>query len=406
MSVERHHQAVIVTAMRSPVGKYGGSLKDIRVDDLSAHVLRTVVERAGIDPSLIEDVLWGCANQAGEDNRNLARMASLLAGFPHGVPGTTINRLCGSSLDAINMAARAIWSGDHEILLAGGAEHMTRAPYVLSKNNTDQALFGNLTAFDTALGWRFPNPRMEALFPLESMGETAENIAERWKISREDQDRFAVQSHQKAVEARHNGTFTNEIIPVRIPRKKSDPLIVDKDDGPRPDTNLETLASLPAVFRKGGSVTAGNSSSLNDGAAAVVIMSDRKAKELGKTPMARVVATGVAGVDPRCMGIGPVPASTMALRKAGLSLKDIGVIELNEAFAAQSLAVIRDLGADPALVNPHGGAIALGHPLGCSGARIMTTLLHEMKRRKIQYGLATMCIGVGQGIATIVEQVS
>lgn len=398
--------AVITHAFRTPVGKYGGSLKDIRVDDLSALVLSAIVERSGLDPSAIEDVLWGCANQAGEDNRNLARMAVLLAGFPHTVPGTTVNRLCGSSLDAINMAARSIWSGDSSVLIAGGAESMSRAPYVLPKNVSGQALYGNLTAYDTALGWRFPNPRMEHLFPLESMGETAENVAEQHRISREDQDAFALQSHQRSVRAQSTGVFSQEIVPVTLPQKKGDPVIVTKDDGPRADTSLEKLAALSPAFRKGGTVTAGNSSSLNDGAAGVLMMSAEKARELGFKPLARIVATGIAGIDPRVMGMGPVPAVRAALKKAGLGIKDIGLVELNEAFAAQSLAVIRELNINPAIVNPNGGAIALGHPLGCSGARIMTTLLHEMKRRTVRYGIAAMCIGVGQGIATIVERES
>ncbi len=398
--------AVITHELRTPVGKYGGSLKDVRIDDLSSFVLKAIVEQAGINPATVEDVLWGCANQAGEDNRNLGRMAVLLAGFPHHVPGTTINRLCGSSLDAINVAARAIWSADHDVLIAGGAESMTRSPYVLPRNVSGQPLFGNLPAYDTALGWRFPNPRMEKLFPLESMGETAENVAEQWKISRVDQDRFALESHRRAVRAQTDGTFKDEMLPVSVPQKKGDALVVTKDDGPRPDTTAEKLAGLPPAFRKGGTVTAGNSSSLNDGAAALIVMSHVRATSLGISPLARIVATGVAGVDPRCMGIGPVPATQMALKKGGLSIKDIGVVELNEAFAAQSLAVLRELDLNPDIVNPNGGAIALGHPLGCSGARIMTTLIHEMKRKNIRYGLATMCIGVGQGIATIVERMS
>lgn len=387
------------------MGKYGGSLKDVRVDDLSAHILRALIDRTGIDPGQVGDVLWGCANQAGEDNRNLGRMAVLLAGFPYTVPATTINRLCGSSLDAVNLAARAIWSGDHDVLIAGGAESMTRAPYVLPKNVSGNALYGNLPAYDTALGWRFPNPRMEQLIPLESMGETAENIAERWKIGREEQDAFALESHQRAVRAQQ-GDFDAELSPVEIPRKKGDPVKVTRDDGPRSDTSLEKLAALSPAFRKGGTVTAGNSSSLNDGAAALLITSGERARELGLKPRARIVATGIAGVDPRIMGIGPVPATRQALKKAGLTMKDIGLIELNEAFAAQSIAVIRDLGLDPSIVNVHGGAIALGHPLGCSGARILTTLVHAMDRRKVRYGLATMCIGVGQGVATIVERLS
>ncbi len=403
MATKRHTEAVIVDALRTPVGKYGGVLKDVRPDDMSASVLQKLVERNQLEPAQVEDVLWGCANQAGEDNRNVARMAVLLAGFPHSVPASTVNRLCGSSLEAINQAARAIWSGEYEIVIAGGVESMTRAPHVIAKNVTGQALYGNLTAYDTALGWRFPNPKMEKMFPLESMGETGENVAEKWKISREDQDAFALRSHQRAVKAQEDCRFMNEIIPVEIPQKHGEPIVVIKDEGPRPDTSLERLSELQPAFRKGGTVTAGNSSSLNDGAAAVLVMSEPRAQAMGFTPIARIVSTGVVGVDPRYMGIGPVPATQMALKKASLTIKDIGLIELNEAFASQSLAVIRDLDIDPESVNVNGGAIALGHPLGCSGARIMTTLVHEMKRRKTHYGVATMCIGVGQGIATIVE---
>jgi len=403
MPTKHEHQAVIVDALRTPVGRYGGALKDVRPDDLSALVLRKLVERNKLDASLVEDVLWGCANQAGEDNRNVARMATLLAGFPNTVPATTLNRLCGSSLDAINSAARAVWSGDYEIVIAGGVESMTRAPYSVPKNVSGQALFGNLTAYDTALGWRYPNPKLEQMFPLESMGETAENVAEKWKVSRENQDAFALRSHQRAVKAQTEGKFNNEIIPVEIPQKKGEPVIVSTDEGPRADTSLEKLAKLQSAFRKDGTVTAGNSSSLNDGASATLIMRESTAKAKGYTPLARIVSTGVAGVDPRYMGVGPVPATQQALKKAGLSLKDIGLMELNEAFASQSLAVIRDLGIDPEIVNVNGGAIALGHPLGCSGARIMATLVHEMKRRNVRYGVATMCIGVGQGIATVVE---
>jgi 3-oxoadipyl-CoA thiolase len=395
--------AVIVEALRTPIGKYGGALKDVRPDDLSALVLKKLIERTKLDPLLVDDVLWGCANQAGEDNRNIARMAVLLAGFPQTVPATTINRLCGSSMDAIHHAARAIWSGDADIIIAGGVESMSRAPYSVPKNVSGQALFGNLTAYDTALGWRYPNPKMEAMFPLESMGETAENVAERWKISREDQDAFSLQSHQRAVQAHIDEKFEDELIAVDIPQKKGEPIRVAEDEGPRPDTTIEKLSKLSPVFRKGGTITAGNSSSLNDGASAVLVMSEQRAKELGLKPLVRIVSTGVAGVDPRCMGIGPVPASQSALKKAGLLMKQIELIELNEAFAAQSLACIRDLGLNQEIVNVSGGAIALGHPLGCSGARILTTLVHEMKRRSVHYGLATMCIGVGQGIATVVE---
>lgn len=397
-------EAVIIDAARTPVGKYGGILREVRPDDLGAIVIKALVERNHIDPSDIQDVMWGCANQAGEDNRNVGRMSALLAGFPHTVPGTTINRLCGSSLDAINQAARAVWSDDLGMIIAGGVESMSRAPYSVSKNQS--GAFGNVTAYDTALGWRYPNPKMEAAIggPLEAMGETAENVAEKYKISREEQDMFAYESHMKAINAHREGKYQSELIPVAIPSRKGELLIVSQDEGPRPDTSREQLAKLTPVFRKNGTVTAGNSSSLNDGAAAVLIMSDRKARELNMTPVARIVATGIAGVNPRYMGIGPVPAVQDALKKAGLTMKDIGLMELNEAFAAQSLAVIRDLQIDPSIINVNGGAIAIGHPLGCSGARIMTTLLHEMKRTKSRYGIATMCIGVGQGIATIIER--
>ncbi len=399
----QHHEAVIVDAIRTPVGKYGGVLKDVRPDDLTGFLLQSLIARTGVDPVLLEDVFWGCANQAGEDNRNVARMGVLLAGLPYSVPATTVNRLCGSSLEAINQATRAIWSGDYEVVIAGGVESMTRAPYAMSKNVSGQTLFGNTTAYDTALGWRFPNPALERIIPLESMGETAENVASMYTISREEQDLFALRSHQLAVQAHNEGRWSKEIVPVTIPQKKGDSLVVSRDEGPRSDTSLEKLSKLQPAFRKGGSVTAGNSSSLNDGAAALLIMSEKKAKELGHTPLARLVATGIAGVDPRCMGIGPVPATEMALKKAGLTIGQIDMMELNEAFAAQALACIRELGIHPDKVNVNGGAIALGHPLGCSGARIMTSLVHEMKRRKARYGVATMCIGVGQGITTLVE---
>lgn len=394
--------AVIVAALRTPIGKYGGVLHTVRPDDLSALIIRSLVDKTGIDPASIHDVMWGCANQAGEDNRNVGRMSALLAGLPHTVPANTINRLCGSSLDAIIHASRAIWCGDAEIIIAGGVESMSRAPYSLPKNQT--GAFGNVTAYDTALGWRYPNPRMEKLFPLESMGETAENVAEKYRITREEQDEFALASHMKAVEAQHKCRFQDEVIPVTVPQKKGDPIVVTQDEGPRADTSLEKLRALPPAFRAGGTVTAGNSSSLNDGAAGVIIMSEKNARHLGLKPMARVVSTGVAGVDPRLMGIGPVPATQMALKKAGLTINEMDVIELNEAFAAQTIAVVRDLQIPIEKLNPNGGAIALGHPLGCSGARIMTTLLHEMQRRNARYGLATMCIGVGQGVAVVVER--
>ncbi|MDL1892428.1 thiolase family protein [Sphingobacteriales bacterium CHB3] len=400
--MQRSTHAVIVSALRTPIGKYGGVLRDVRPDDLGALVIKSLVDKSGIDPATIDDVMWGCANQAGEDNRNVGRMSALLAGLPYNIPATTVNRLCGSSLDAIIQAARAIWSGDASVIIAGGVESMSRAPYSVAKNQSGS--FGNITAFDTALGWRYPNPKMEKMFPLESMGETAENVAEKYKISREEQDAFAMRSHQKAIEAQNAGRFNEELVPVELPSKKGEPVFVSKDEGPRADTSLDKLAKLPAVFRKGGSVTPGNSSSLNDGAAGVIVMSEEKAKQLGLKPMARIVSTGIAGVDPRFMGIGPVPATQMALKKAGLTISDIDVIELNEAFAAQSIAVIRDLQIPMEKLNPNGGAIALGHPLGCSGARIMTTLLHEMQRRNARYGLATMCIGVGQGVACVAER--
>jgi 3-oxoadipyl-CoA thiolase len=398
--MNQQRDAVIVRALRTPVGKYGGVLRDVRPDDLGALVIKTVVEQASIDPKLIDDVMWGCANQAGEDNRNVGRMSALLAGLPQSVPANTINRLCGSSLDAIIQAARAIWSGDADMIVAGGVESMSRAPYSVAKNQSGS--FGNVTAYDTALGWRYPNPRMEKMFPLESMGETAENVAEKYGIGRAEQDEFALASHQKAVAAQAGGKFAEEIVAVHIAGKKGS-TIIEKDEGPRGDTTLAKLNALRPVFRDGGSVTAGNSSSLNDGAAALLVMSSERAKQLGLRPIARIVSTGMAGVDPRYMGIGPVPATQKALAKAGLSVNDMDVIELNEAFAAQSIAVIRDLQIPLKKLNPNGGAIALGHPLGCSGARILTTLLHEMRRRNARYGLATMCIGVGQGVATVVE---
>lgn len=351
----------------------------------------------------MEDVYAGCANQAGEDNRNVARMALLLAGFPAEVAGCTVNRLCGSGLEAVAQAARAIWAGEGQAYIASGVESMSRAPYALPKPERGFPT-GNLTLYDTTLGWRFVNPRMQALYGTESMGETAENLAEMYKIPREEQDRFALLSHQKAVRAWDEGRFREEVVPVPVRRGKEEAR-VEVDEGPRRDTSLEKLLSLQPVFREGGTVTAGNASPLNDGAAAVLLVSDDYAKAHGLKPLARIRAIAVAGVPPRIMGLGPVPATKKALERAGLSLRDIGLIELNEAFAAQALAVLREWGLsmeDPRL-NPNGGAIALGHPLGASGARILTTLVHEMKRRKVQFGLATMCIGVGQGIALVVE---
>ncbi len=398
----QHNEAVIIDAVRTPIGKYGGVLKDVRPDDLSAIVIRAILERTQIDPSIIQDVYWGCANQAGEDNRNIARMALLLAGLPFSVPGATINRLCGSGMDAVHQGARAIWSGDLDIIIVGGVESMSRAPYSVPKNQS--GAFGNVTAYDTALGWRYPNPKHQLIFPLEQMGETAENVAEKYAISRENQDQFALLSHQKALQAQLSGAFSDEIVPVPVSTKKNEFQFVTKDESPREDTTIEKLAKLSPVFRKNGSVTAGNSSSLNDGASALLIMSESKANQLGLTPMARIVSTGVAGVDPRYMGMGPIPATNIALAKFGKGIDCIDLVELNEAFASQSLAVIQELQLDPVRVNINGGAIALGHPLGCSGARILTTLIYSMKRRNAKYGLATMCIGVGQGIATIIER--
>ncbi len=395
---------VIIDAIRTPVGALGGVLAAVRPDDLAAHTIRTIVERSRLDPALVEEVYFGCANQAGEDNRNVARMAALLAGLPVEVGGVTVNRLCASGLAAVNFAARAIRVGEGEVFIAGGVESMSRAPYSLPKAETGFP-FGNLTAYDTALGWRYPNPLMKERYGTEQMGETAENIAQmKPHLTRQRQDEFALRSHQLAIAAIDAGKFAEEIVPVTIPQRKGDPKVVDTDERPRRDTTLESLARLKPAFRQGGTVTAGNSSGLNDGAAALLVMSEEKARELGLRPMARLVASAAAGVPPRTMGLGPVPAVQKVLQRAGLRLQDIGLVELNEAFAVQSLAVIEDLGLDPALVNVNGGAIALGHPLGCSGARILTTLLYEMRRRgNVKYGLATLCVGVGQGEATIVE---
>ncbi len=395
--------AVIIDAVRTPIGKYAGILRDVRPDDLLAHVIARLVERTRVPVEAIEDVYAGCANQAGEDNRNVARMAALVAGLPIEVPGATVNRLCASGLEAVNEAARAIQTDSGDVLIAGGVESMTRAPFVMLKA-AEAFPRGAIGMADTTIGWRFTNPRLAAMYPPESMGETAENLAEKYRISREEQDAFALRSHQRAVAAMQGGRFKDEILPVPIPQRKGDPIAVDADEGPRPDTSLEKLAKLKPAFREGGTVTAGNASQVNDGAAAVLLTSREKARELGLQPMARILATGVAGVHPSFMGIGPVPATQKALRRAGLRMDQIDLVELNEAFAAQSLACIRDLGIDQERCNVNGGAIALGHPLGCSGARILTTLLHEMRRRQVRYGLATMCIGVGQGLATIVER--
>jgi acetyl-CoA acyltransferase len=396
----------LISPLRTPIGRFGGALSTVRPDDLLTIVFKEVVERSGIDPSSIDDVIAGCANQAGEDNRNIARMAGLMAGLPETVPGVTVNRLCASSLEAVNMAARQIWAGDAEAILVGGVESMSRAPYSVPRNATGKPAFGNMVAYDTALGWRYPNPKLAEIFPLEAMGCTAENLVERDAISREDQDVFACQSQKKALEARENGHFDREIVPVAIPQRKGDPVIVDKDEGPRADTSLERLARLRPAFRKGGSVTAGNSSTLNDGAAALLVCSAEMLATLKVKPMAKIVAGAAAGVDPEIMGIGPVPATRKVLKRAGWSIDDLDAVELNEAFAAQSLAVIRNLDLDPGKVNRRGGAIALGHPLGMSGARILVTLLHIMEDEGLKRGLATLCVGVGQGVATLVERPS
>ncbi len=398
------HETVIIDAVRTPIGSFQGGLSGVRADDLAAMAITTLMERTGLDPALVDDVFMGCANQAGEDNRNVARMSLLLAGLPQSVPGVTLNRLCASGLEAVNQASRAAAVGDGSVYVAGGVESMSRAPYSVPRGPTAPKA-GNITGWDTCLGWRYPNPKMEALFPLEAMGCTAENLVDKYNISREEQDVFALNSHEKALRAQENGWFDSEIFEVSIPQRKGEPKVVAKDEGPRANSSLEKLSKLRAAFRAGGSVTAGNSSTLNDGAAAVLVTTAARAAELGLTPRARIVSRAAAGVDPEIMGIGPVPATQKALALAGLSLSDIDAIELNEAFAAQSLAVIRELGMDEAKVNLHGGAIALGHPLGCSGARILTTLLHVLEGRGGRYGLATLCVGVGQGVATIIERV-
>ena len=396
--------AWIVEAVRTPVGRYGGALASIRPDDLAALTIRAVVDRSGIDPALVEDVILGCANQAGEDNRNVARMALLLAGLPVEVAGLTVNRLCGSGLQAINSAAHAIAVDDGDVFIAGGVESMTRAPYVLGKPESAWER-GAHELQDTTLGWRFVNPTLAAKHYPYSMGETAENVAERWTVSRERQDAFALRSQQRAVAAIEGGVFDDQIVPVPIPQKKGEPTLFARDEHPRADTSAEALARLRPAFRDGGTVTAGNSSGINDGASAVLVVEAERAQELGLEPMARVVSTAVAGVDPAVMGIGPVPAVRKALARAGLSAGDLDLVEINEAFASQSVVCMDELGLDPEKTNVNGGAIALGHPLGASGGRLVTMLVHELRRRGGRYGLATMCIGVGQGIATIVERI-
>ncbi|HXR31628.1 MAG TPA: thiolase family protein [Solirubrobacterales bacterium] len=397
-------EAYVVDAVRTPMGAYRGALSGVRPDDLAAHTIGAVVERSGVDPERITDVYLGAANQSGEDNRDVARMAALLAGLPHSVPGATVNRLCASGLEAINCAARAVKLGEGDFYLAGGVESMSRAPWVVGKPERGLPR-GPQTMHDTTLGWRFVNPRMAELgVSTESMGETGENVAERYDISREDQDAWGLRSHQRAVAATEAGIFAEEIVPIEAPQGR-ETVTVEADEGPRPDASLEKMAKLRPAFREGGTVTAGNASTLNDGAACTLIASEAGAKELGAEPLARVLATGVAGVDPAYMGIGPALAIPRALEAAGLTLDEIDLIELNEAFASQVLACARELGIDEEKLNVNGGAIALGHPLGCSGARLATTLVRELRRRKARYGIATMCVGVGQGLATVFEAV-
>jgi 3-oxoadipyl-CoA thiolase len=398
-------EAVIVDALRTPIGNLGGALASIRPDDLAALVVSAIVDRNALDPDLIEEVYLGCANQAGEDNRDVARMAVLLAGLPVSIPAVTFNRLCASGLTAINAAARSIRAGDGEVFIAGGVESMSRAPYAMPKPDK---LVGDLTAYDTILGWRFINPRMAEKYSTEPLGVTAENIAEMTGISREAQDRFALASHQRAIAAIDSGKFAEEILPVPIPQRKGDPLVFDTDERPRRDTSFEALQRLRPAFKSDGSVTAGNSSGLNDGAAALLVMSEKRAKALGLKPLVRIVRMASAGVPPRVTGLGPIPATEKALARAGLSIEAIQLVEVNEAFAVQTLAVMDSLGLSHEITNVNGGAVALGHPLGCSGARIMTTLVHEMRRRaetapRPFYGMASLCVGVGQGETTIVE---
>jgi 3-oxoadipyl-CoA thiolase len=398
-------EAVIVAAVRTPMGRHGGILKDIRTDDLGAYIIAKLIDKTGINKEEIEDVYFGCTNQAGEDSRNVARNASLLAGLPYTIPGATVNRLCGSGLEAINQAGRAIQTDHGDLFVAGGVESMTRGPWVMAKPaNAFQR--GDVTLYDSSLGWRFPNRRMGELYSLINNGETAENVAEKYRISRQEQDEFALGSHLKAVKAHQEGRLKDEMIAVEMAQRKGSPLVCDKDEGPRADTSLEKLAALQPSFKKGGTVTAGNSSPLSDGAAALLLTTPAKADQLKLKPMVRIVASAAAGVHPNYMGIGPIPATEKALTRAGLTMDQIDLVELNEAFASQVIACARELDIDLSKLNVNGGAIALGHPLGCSGARIMTTLIHEMKKRGSRYGLATMCIGVGQGIATIVENIN
>ena len=394
-------EAFIVDAVRTPMGRYAGALSGVRPDDLAARVIEALVERNGIPVDQVADVIWGAANQSGEDNRNVARMAALLAGLPVEVPGATVNRLCGSGLEAVNSARRSILADEGSILIAGGSESMSRAPFVMGKSTT--AFARKTEVHDTTIGWRFVNPRLAERFGAHPMGETAEIVGSEYNVSREEQDAFALTSHQRAIAARDEGRFKDEIVPVEIADRRGETMVIDADEPPRPDTSLDRLSKLKAAFKSEGTVTAGNSSGVNDGASAVLLADGSALEKNEWKPLARIVSTAVAGVEPRRMGVGPVFASRLALDRAGLTIEDIDLIELNEAFAAQSLACIKELGLDAERVNVNGGAIALGHPLGCSGARILTTLVHEMSRREVRYGLATMCIGVGQGIATVVE---
>jgi 3-oxoadipyl-CoA thiolase len=395
-------EAWIVDAVRTPVGRYGGALSTVRPDDLAARVIAAVVERTGVDAGAIDDVYMGCTNAAGEDNRNVARMAALIAGLPVEVPGVTVNRLCASGLEAVNQASRALRAGEGEVRLAGGVESMSRSPFVALKPERSFPR-GNIELVDTTIGWRFVNPRLAERYSTEAMGETAENVAERYGVSRPDQDAFALESHRRAVAAGDAGRFDDELVTVDAPQPKGPSVTVHADEGPRSDTSLERIAALRPAFREGGTVTAGNSSGINDGAACLVLATEERARELTDEPLGRIVSIGTAGVDPAYMGIGPIPAARQALARAGLTIEDLDLIELNEAFAAQVLACARELGIPHEKLNPNGGAIAIGHPLGCSGARILTTLLWEMRRRGARYGMATMCVGVGQGVATIVE---
>ena len=387
-------RAVVVSAVRTPIGRYGGAFSGVRADDLAGIAIAAAVERAGVDKSAVDDVYFGCANQAGEDNRNVARMGALLGGLPDSVAGITLNRLCASGLSAVVSACHAVLAGDADVVVAGGVESMSRAPFVMAKPDTAFPR-GNQTVWDTTLGWRFPNPRLEELFPLESMGETGENVAERWGVSREDQDAFALLSQERWATANAAGRFEDELVPVGD---------VTVDEHPRPQTTVEALAKLKPAFRQAGTVTAGNASGINDGAAALVVMSAERARDLGLDTLGAFVGSAVAGVDPRVMGVGPIPAVRKLLERSGVGVEDVDLVELNEAFASQSLAVVRELGLDPERVNVNGGAIALGHPLGMSGARLVVSLLHELRRRDGRYGLATLCVGVGQGVAALFER--